>query len=481
MMMRKGVLAVWFGCLFLPAAALAQPTETGESGLISIPTTRTVDAGKVQFGYYYRWEIDNDKRFEVATGQLRNTTLRAHEFSLGVGIYDGIEISAQVPYVNFDTEDLTGNLKERIRAHKLGNPRVTPKIRFFKEDESAMPFSLALQGSVYIPTGGHALPEQLDRNSSFNGDKVGGEVMAIADKNLFTLPGDAPVVLTLNVGGLFPSHTDVFRLDRQTEPVFSQLRRKQFPEVHLRDAVIQYGGGLSVPLWKNHIGELDMLAEYRGNTGTIEEIDEYQAIQPGIRYMLINGWAVAGGVDFGLSNSISKYNGVVGISYTGPQPPPPPPPVKEKIVYRDRVIQVEKVTFSDVTFEFDKAKLTDVGKGRVYLIAQKLKEGKNVKVEIQGHTDYIGTEDYNKKLGQSRADAVKDELGRLGVDASRISTTSFGEEKPLIDKQTPWARAVNRRVEFVILGEPEVTTKTTELPAGSEPPAAPEPAAEPAP
>ncbi len=396
----------------------------------------------------------------------------------GVGVYDGIEIFAQVPYVNFTTEDLSGQIKERIRAHKVGNVHVGPKVRLFAEDDSTLPFSLALAGAAFIPVGGDALPAQLDRNSSYNGDSVGGEVMAILDKELFTLPGDAPVILTANVGGLFPSKPDVFRADRQTEPVFSQLRRKGFPDVTLRDAVIQYGGGLSVPLWKNHIGQLDSLTEYRGNTGTIEEVDEYQAIQQGVRYMLINGWAVAGGVDFGLSNSLSRYNGVVGISYTGPQPPPPPPPVKEKIVYRDRVIQVEKVTFPDVTFEFDKAKLTDVGRGRVYLIAQKLKEGKNVKVEIQGHTDYIGTEDYNKKLGQARAETVKSELQKLGVDAEKISTTSFGEEKPLIDQKTPWARAVNRRAEFVILGEPQETTKTTttDLPPADAAPAPSEPA-----
>jgi outer membrane protein OmpA-like peptidoglycan-associated protein len=62
-----------------------------------------------------------------------------------------------------------------------------------------------------------------------------------------------------------------------------------------------------------------------------------------------------------------------------------------------------------------------------------------------------------------RAETVKSELIRLGVDASRISTVSFGEDKPLIDMQTPWARAVNRRAEFVVIGEPTATTeKATE-------------------
>ena len=131
-------------------------------------------------------------------------------------------------------------------------------------------------------------------------------------------------------------------------------------------------------------------------------------------------------------------------------------------MYRDRVIQVEKISFSDITFEFDKATLTDVGRGRVYLIAQKLKEGKNVKVEVQGHTDYIGTDEYNKALGLKRAETVKAELVKLGVDPTHMSTVSFGETKPLIDKETPWARAVNRRVEFVIESEAESTATSSE-------------------
>ncbi len=52
MMMRKGILAVWFACLVLPTGVMAQPTETGETGLISTPTTKTLDPGKIHLGYF---------------------------------------------------------------------------------------------------------------------------------------------------------------------------------------------------------------------------------------------------------------------------------------------------------------------------------------------------------------------------------------------------------------------------------------------
>jgi peptidoglycan-associated lipoprotein len=478
MTMRNGLFlaALLGGLVAAPIGARAdgplEPTETGETGLLTLPTTKTIPRGTISLGTYYRTDIESNKVFEPATGQLRDTSFTQWEFVITLGVWDGLELSVQVPYDNFRNEQQN----EDDVSHKVGDVRVGPKFRLFEEGQSPMPFSLAISGQVYVPTGSKQLPAQLDRNTANNGDEVGGDVMAVFDKNLFTLPGDVPVTLTANLGGLFPSNPNVFRLDRQTEPVFAQLRRKGFPDVDMKSAVIEYGGGLELPLWVNHIGTFESTAEYRGNTGTIEQVDSYQAILAGFRYTLVNGLAAQAGVDFGLSNSVSQYVVLAGISYSGPQPPAPMPEVgKEKIVYRDRVIQVERVAFPDVNFEFDKATLTDVGRGRVYLISQKLKEGTNVKIEIQGHTDYIGTEDYNKKLGMQRAETVKAELVRLGVDPARISTVSFGEDRPLIDMQTPWARAVNRRSEFVVIGEPSATSETAPMPPPAAKPMAPEP------
>jgi outer membrane protein OmpA-like peptidoglycan-associated protein len=454
-MLRRGsVCALAFALLFFPAVLSAQPSETGETGLLTLPTTRTLKPRQISLGAFVRRDIESDKTFEQGSAGITDTDLVQGSFVAGFGLLHGIELSVQVPWIDFQVDQPL----EENSFRDVGNVRISPKFRLFQEGESPMPFSFALLGSVAVPSGSDNFPAPLDRNSLFNKD-VGWEVMGIVDKNLAMLPGEVPIVLTLNIGGLFPGEPDVFRLDRQTEPVFAQLRRKGFPKVKIEDAVVEYGAGLNLPLWKNHIGQLDQTVEFRGNTGTIDEIDSYRAILAGFRYMLVNGWAAQGGIDFGLSNSLDRYNVFAGLSWSGPQPPPPVP-TREKVVYRDRVIQVEKIVFSDITFEFDKATLTDVGRGRVYLIAQKLKEGKNIKVEIQGHTDYIGTEEYNKTLGLKRAEAVKAELVKLGVDPSRMSTVSFGESKPLIDQPTPWARAVNRRVEFVVESETPRAEKT---------------------
>jgi outer membrane protein OmpA-like peptidoglycan-associated protein len=124
----------------------------------------------------------------------------------------------------------------------------------------------------------------------------------------------------------------------------------------------------------------------------------------------------------------------------------------EKVVEVPKVIEVEKVVFPAVAFRFDSADLTDLGKGQVYLAAQRLKEKNDLTVVIEGHADKVGNEDYNRKLGQRRAQVVMGELSSQGIDPSRMSAASIGENTPLIDQDSQWARAVNRRVEFQVRG-----------------------------
>jgi len=155
----------------------------------------------------------------------------------------------------------------------------------------------------------------------------------------------------------------------------------------------------------------------------------------------------------------------IPMAQTASQPAPPallPPPetVKivevpvEKVVVREVpktvTVEVEKVVFPPVAFAFDSANLTDLGRGQVYLTAQRLKEKADLTIAIEGHTDSQGTDEYNQKLGLQRAQTVMNELAAQGVDRNRISTASVGEAKPLLGQNATWARAVNRRVEFQV-------------------------------
>jgi outer membrane protein OmpA-like peptidoglycan-associated protein len=112
-----------------------------------------------------------------------------------------------------------------------------------------------------------------------------------------------------------------------------------------------------------------------------------------------------------------------------------------------------QVFFPDVNFDFDKAGLNDLGRGRVRQIAQLLASVPSLSIVVEGHADYKGTDEYNNSLGERRAQAVIGELAELGIDPNRLSPISYGEGKPVFTEEEDWARAVNRRVQFSVQGE----------------------------
>lgn len=111
-----------------------------------------------------------------------------------------------------------------------------------------------------------------------------------------------------------------------------------------------------------------------------------------------------------------------------------------------------QVFFPDVNFEFDKAGLTDLGKGRVRQVAQLLTSIPSLTVVVEGHTDFKGSDEYNVSLGERRAQSVVDELVALGVDPARLNPVSLGESKPIFTEEEDWSRAINRRIQFSVQG-----------------------------
>jgi peptidoglycan-associated lipoprotein len=117
-----------------------------------------------------------------------------------------------------------------------------------------------------------------------------------------------------------------------------------------------------------------------------------------------------------------------------------------KLLY-ETVLSDDKVKFG-----FDKSELSPEAKAALDEFATKLKtDNQNVYVEVQGHTDNIGGEAYNMKLGEQRAEAVKDYLVRQGIPIFRMATISYGETAPVADNHTREGRAANRRVVLVVL------------------------------
>ncbi|MDR3031136.1 MAG: peptidoglycan-associated lipoprotein Pal [Holosporales bacterium] len=105
-----------------------------------------------------------------------------------------------------------------------------------------------------------------------------------------------------------------------------------------------------------------------------------------------------------------------------------------------------------VYFDFDKSAVSDAARKRIEAQACWLKTYGATKATIEGHCDVRGTNEYNMALGEARATAVSKELKTQGVDASRLTTVSYGKERPIDDGINEVSHAKNRRATTVIGG-----------------------------
>jgi OOP family OmpA-OmpF porin len=102
-------------------------------------------------------------------------------------------------------------------------------------------------------------------------------------------------------------------------------------------------------------------------------------------------------------------------------------------------------------FDVNKSNIKSRGKEKLDILARKLKETITTEnIEIAGHTDSTGSDAYNQRLSQRRAQSVKDYLVTQGVPSEKIQTIGFGESKPVASNTTKQGRARNRRVEVRI-------------------------------
>lgn len=111
------------------------------------------------------------------------------------------------------------------------------------------------------------------------------------------------------------------------------------------------------------------------------------------------------------------------------------------------------VNVSDVLFDFDSANLKPGAREKVARIAGILQSHPDLKIQVEGHTDSVGSDDYNLRLSDRRAESVRSSLVQQGVARDMVGTTGFGESKPVATNGTAAGRQQNRRVEIVVSGE----------------------------
>lgn len=159
-----------------------------------------------------------------------------------------------------------------------------------------------------------------------------------------------------------------------------------------------------------------------------------------------------------------------------PEPPPPPPPPPEpgdgdKDGVLDNVdkcpdtppgVAVDafgctrkgSITLEGVTFEYNSARLTPDSQQVLNGVAADLKKYPRLKIELQGHTDDKGSDQYNLKLSQQRADSVRIYLMDQGVPGGQLTARGYGETQPIEDNKTEAGRSLNRRVVMFVQDNP---------------------------
>lgn len=145
------------------------------------------------------------------------------------------------------------------------------------------------------------------------------------------------------------------------------------------------------------------------------------------------------------------------------------------------------VNMSDVLFDFNKYSLKPDAQVKLAKVSGILLAYPNLTLQVEGYTDNIGSDEYNQKLSEERANAVRDFLVSQSVPQGSISTTGYGKANPIADNSTNAGRAQNRRVQLVVSGAaigvsekaPGAQPDSPAPPAGAQPAATPPNAAVP--
>lgn len=128
----------------------------------------------------------------------------------------------------------------------------------------------------------------------------------------------------------------------------------------------------------------------------------------------------------------------------------PPSIPEEEVVAEEKPVEIK---LEPIYFDFDRYFIREDAKPSLNRNARTLKDNPQVKIRIEGNCDERGTAEYNLALGEKRARAAMDYLKNLGVDPNRISTISYGKERPLYPGHNEEAWSKNRRDDFVIVSK----------------------------
>jgi hypothetical protein len=291
-----------------------------------------------------------------------------------------------------------------------GDLGVNMKFQIFDANKTSTGLGLAIVPFITVPTG---------RQSIFFGDEnLTGGGMLVGDaqwkSNRFYL----------NVGGRVREREQIINLSVNEE--------------------LLYGLGFERPLAKK--AALDIIIELFGATNFSKFASENISSPVEGLVVLKKKWLenrnliTQFGGGFGITNGygVPTFRALMGVSYAWDlKPEEKPVPVREEVI-----------TTNKIHFAFDKSDIKPSSYPVIDEIIRTIQSKEVVAVRVEGHTDSYGSDAYNQKLSERRANAVMNYLTSHGIPSEKVSAVGMGESRPIADNATKEGRAQNRRVEF---------------------------------
>jgi outer membrane protein OmpA-like peptidoglycan-associated protein len=446
-----------------PSERRPQPSLLGTTGYFDLPISESLRQGNFAMGLFGTYEQVFNARFNAGSDVTR---LQLERYGLTLsgayGILDNLELGVAVPGATTAAEihQVIGGERSSGDDHETGLGKIRVGLKYRPAELNFPSLStigfagLALEPFVEIQT------QDTERGLSYpyrDQDTVYGI-------NLLMGGQAGPIGIHWRLGY---SRTDGSNVDN-FEVIGSPFRNNY----NLPTRGFSDGERLSYALAFNvqPTPALNLIVKGDGDTSARHPWDTSQDWRlnalAGAIYGLPNGLALHAAWQVDLHDPIPggkvselDYRLIAGVSYSFARPaaaPPPPPPLPPPPLPPPPVApperQVERIVLQSVHFEFDKSQLTPLGRRVLDEAAQKLQDNPGLTVEIEGHTDSIGTDQYNLGLGQRRAEVVKAYLAlQHQVNPQRMTAMSYGESRPVADNRTAEGRALNRRVEFKVL------------------------------
>jgi len=364
---------------------------------------------------YHPYEVGNPS-FDRQTGITDN--LITGNFLGSFGLFDWLSVGGRIPIYLYNNINAPILSRPSEANFNLGDLELNFKLRLI--DAKTHKYGLAFLPYMVFPTAN-------DPSSDF----VGNGTMAGGGKFIFDFQPSEKFSLAFNVG-------------YEARGNFIDISGQKI------DDHLTMGLGVAYNVMRNKlkiIGETQMetvVSDFFHRRTTPAEA------RVGVRYAINRSMDINAGGGLGYTNGISSpdFRVFTGFTYTRR----PIAKVTLKEAPPDEFQIGDELTLQDkIYFDFDKAKIRDISKPTLDKVAALLKAHPELtKLRVEGHTCNLGTDAYNLRLSQRRANAVVDYLVSQGVDRSRLRAVGYGEAKPLVPNTDEPHREQNRRVQIFI-------------------------------